>query len=51
VNTAYAQYTIIFRSPIVIAPGEFIALVSKNVGTVPATGVIAWMIAYDGYFE
>jgi hypothetical protein len=51
VNTSYVQYTIRFQAPIVVAPGEFIALVSKNVGTVPATGVIAWMIAYDGYFE
>jgi hypothetical protein len=51
VNTAYVQYTVRFQAPIVIAPGEFIALVSKNVGTVPATGVIAWMITYDAYFE
>jgi hypothetical protein len=51
VNTAYPVYTVTFQSPIVIAPGEFVALVSKNVGTVPATGVIAWMILYDAYFE
>lgn len=51
VNTVYPQYTMTFSSPIVIAPGEFIALVSKNVGTVAATGVIAWMVTYDAYME
>jgi len=51
VNTVYPQYTVKFDSPIVIAPGEFVALVSKNVGTVPATGVIAWMINFDCYYE
>lgn len=51
VNTVYPQYTVKFDAPIVIAPGEFVALVSKNVGTVPASGVIAWMVAYDAYFE
>lgn len=51
VNTVYPQYTMTFSSPIVVAPGEFVALVSKNVGTVPATGVIAWMVTYDAYFE
>lgn len=51
VNTVYPQYTVKFDAPIVVAPGEFVALVSKNVGVVPATGVIAWMIAYDAYYE
>lgn len=51
VNTVYPQYTFVFSSPIVIAPGEFVALVSKNVGTVAATGVIAWMVTYDAYME
>lgn len=51
VNTVYPQFVVKFDSPIVVAPGEFVALVSKNVGTVPATGVIAWMITYDCYYE
>lgn len=51
VNTVYPQYSVKFDSPIVVAPGEFVALVSKNVGTVPATGVIAWMVNYDAYYE
>lgn len=51
VNTVYPQYSVKFDAPVVVAPGEFVALVSKNVGTVPATGVIAWMINFDCYYE
>lgn len=51
VNTVYPVMSYQFKTPIVIAPGEFIAFVSKNVGTVAATGVIAYNIAYDAYFE
>ncbi len=51
VNTVYPAYSVTFSAPIVLAPGEFIALVSKNVGTVPATGVIAWLVTYNAVFE
>lgn len=51
VNTVYPQYIARFQAPLVVRPGEFIALVSKNVGTVPATGVCAWMITYDAVWE
>jgi hypothetical protein len=39
--------------PIVVAPGEFIALVSKHEtgGTVGTTGVIAHNVTFDAYFE
>lgn len=40
-----------FSSPIVVYPGEFVALVKKHVGTVGTAGVIAHMITFDGYFE
>jgi hypothetical protein len=40
-----------FDTPIVVNPGEFIALVGKNVGTVTTTGVITWLVGYDAYFE
>lgn len=49
--TVYPQYTQRFDAPLVIAPGEYVALVSKNVGTVPASGVIAWLISFDAYWE
>lgn len=51
VNTVYPQMAFRFQAPIAVHPGEFIALVSKNVGTVPATGVIAYNITYDCYWE
>jgi hypothetical protein len=40
-----------FDTPIVVAPGEFIAICAKNVGTVTTVGVITWLVGYDGYFE
>lgn len=40
-----------FQSPIVVQPGEFIQTVFKNVGTVTTTGVITFLIAFDGYWE
>jgi len=40
-----------FDSPIVVAPGEFVALCAKNVGTVSSAGVITFLVAYDGYME
>src|SRR5713226_198231 len=42
-----------FRSPIVIAPGEFVGIVTKHEtgGTVATAGTIAHNIIYDAYFE
>jgi len=40
-----------FDSPIVVQPGEFVALVKKKVGTAPTSGVIAHLISIGGYFE
>lgn len=39
------------RSPVVVNPGEFIQVVAKNVGVVTTTGVVTFLIAFDGYFE
>ena len=33
--------------PIIVNPGEFVAVVKKKVGTAPSAGVIAWMISLD----
>lgn len=40
-----------FRSPIVVAPGEFIAICAKNLGVVTTTGVITFQVMFDSYFE
>ena len=40
-----------FPTPIVIAPGEFVAICAKNVGTVSSAGVVTWITGYNGYFE
>ena len=39
------------ETPIVVQPGEFIQVVAKNVGAVTTTGVITFLIEFDGYFE
>lgn len=39
------------RGPIVVQPGEFIQIVMKNLGTVTTTGVITFLIKFDGYWE
>lgn len=41
----------VFQSPIVVAPGEFIAISHNKVATAPAAGAIMWTVAFDGYFE
>jgi hypothetical protein len=51
VATAQGGLWIKFDSPVVVAPGEFIALCAKNVGTVSTAGVITFLVAYDGYME
>ena len=40
-----------FNSPIVVGPGEFIAMTHKKVTTTPSAGAIMWTICYDGYWE
>lgn len=40
-----------FNSPIAVNPGEFIAIVAKNVGTVTSAGVISVLVTFDGYQE
>jgi hypothetical protein len=39
------------RAPIVVFPGEFIQIVAKNVGAVTTTGVITFMVDFEGYWE
>lgn len=40
-----------FQSPIVVAPGEYVAVTHNKVTTAPATGAIMWTITFDAYYE
>jgi len=40
-----------FRSPIVVAPGEFVAIVMRNLGVVTSAGSIVITVAFDAHFE
>lgn len=43
--------SVTFQTPIVINPGEFVAVVAKNLGTVTSAGVITALVTYDAYWE
>lgn len=36
-----------WKKPILVNPGEFVAIVKKKVGTAPSAGVVAWLIDFD----
>jgi len=40
-----------FQSPIVVNPGEFIAIIARNIGTVTTLGAITIVASLDHYFE
>lgn len=40
-----------FASPIVVNPGEFVAIAAKNIGTVTSVGAILTLVTYDAYLE
>lgn len=40
-----------FNSPVVVQPGEFVAITAKNLGTVTSGGTITFLVTFDGYFE
>lgn len=43
--------TLQLSNPIVVRPGEFVAIVARNIGTVTTTGAITITAAYDAYWE
>lgn len=59
VTTAQAVSTIVsqplhymaFRNPIYVNPGEFVALVTKHVGTAGTTGTVAHVVTFDYGWE
>jgi hypothetical protein len=40
-----------FDSPVVVQPGEFVAVTAKNLGTVTSGGVIVFLVTFDAYLE
>jgi hypothetical protein len=40
-----------FQTPIVVNPGEFVAICAKNLGTVTSAGVITWLAGFDACYE
>jgi hypothetical protein len=40
-----------FLSPIVVNPGEYVAIAAKNIGTVTSGGTITSFVTFDGYWE
>ena len=40
-----------FQNPVVVHPGEFVAICAKNLGTVTTLGVITHLVTFDHYFE
>lgn len=51
VGTLGTGATIALPTPIVVRPGEFIAIIARNIGTVTTTGAITALISYNGYWE
>jgi hypothetical protein len=39
------------QTPIVVRPGEFVAIIARNMGTVTTTGAITITAAFDAYWE
>lgn len=49
--TVLSTVSVQFKSPIVLAPGEFIATVKKKIGTAPSAGTVAHLVTFDSVFE
>ncbi len=40
-----------FASPLVVNPGEYVAVAAKNLGTVTTTGAVTFLIGFDSHWE
>lgn len=40
-----------FSSPVIVAPGEFVAVTARNMGTVASAGSVVHTVGFDAYFE
>jgi hypothetical protein len=43
--------TLQLSNPIVVRPGEFVAIIARNIGTVTTTGAITITAVFDSYWE
>lgn len=43
--------TLTLENPMVVRPGEFVAIIARNIGTVTTTGAITIVAAFDAYWE
>lgn len=46
-----AGFQVNFTNPVIVAPGEFVAVVARNVGVVASAGSVVHLVGFDGYFE
>lgn len=51
VGTIGASFVHEFATPILVQPGEYVATIVRNIGTVGTAGVIAHHIGIEGYYE
>lgn len=51
VNTIGQGVSVTFNSPIVVNPGEFVAIAAKNIGSVTTSGVVTFLVTFDSYWE
>jgi hypothetical protein len=51
VGTSGAGARIALANPIVVRPGEFVAILARNIGTVTTTGAITFTASFDAYWE
>ena len=51
VGTLGTGATLQLANPIVVRPGEFVAIVARNIGAVTTTGAITITAAFDSYWE
>lgn len=51
VGAVGAGVRLTLENPIVVRPGEFVALIARNLGTVTTTGAITMVAAFDAYWE
>jgi len=40
-----------FASPVVVNPGEFVAICAKNLGVVASVGIVSFSVVFESYFE
>jgi hypothetical protein len=50
-GTLGQQINVAFAVPIVVNPGEFVAICTKQLGTVSSAGTITWFVRFDAHWE